>query len=189
METAIIGGSKSGINAAVLAAVRLAGVVEEPIRVPQGELGGCIACGHTAASHFSAGAWVGCVKGEPGMVFILVPATSAPQRRERKHTAGAVSLPAVAHETAPIVVEAPHQTRGFVQARYRSTLHHRAKVDRLGLSPTRAKVLKTIHAKGKAGILARQIRKEAKLPHGSVQQNLNWLRAHKFVSAEENAPG
>lgn len=53
---------------------------------------------------------------------------------------------------------------------------------RYGLSPTRLKVLRAI-LEAKKGLQARQIMTRCKLPHGSVQQTLHWLRQHEMVDA------
>lgn len=52
-----------------------------------------------------------------------------------------------------------------------------------GMSKTRLKVYKALYSH-KKGLLARDVMEQAKLPHGSVQQTLNWLRSHKLVAAE-----
>lgn len=59
--------------------------------------------------------------------------------------------------------------------------------EKYGMSATRLKVFRAIY-KSKSGLLARDIMKQCKLPHGSVQQTLNWLRNHRFVthSVESN---
>lgn len=53
-----------------------------------------------------------------------------------------------------------------------------------GLSTTRLKVYKAIYSGSKKGLLAKDIMKRCNLPHGSVQQTLNWLRNHRLVSHE-----
>lgn len=166
--------------AAILAAMNLVGVEEPPIAAPQGALGGCVACGHTVASHFVDGAFVGCLKGTRETVFILVPAVRAQPRRNGKSAAALVPVNG-SRASEPVT-----PARGFVRARYFSTLHHKAKVEKAGLSPTRERVLRVIHESGHAGVIAREIKRRAKLPHGSVQQTLNWLRAHHKVEARED---
>lgn len=175
------------------AALKLAGVVEDPMPVPQGELGGCIACGHTVLSHFKDGRFVGCLKASANTVFVLVPV----DRKETRGKVGATPAPAVSHErttsaktggtssnngTEPAIV-----ARGFVRARYFTKVHHKSNLEKLPLSPTRLKALKAVHEAGKAGLRAKDIMKRAKLPHGSVQQTMNWLRAHQLVEAREDA--
>lgn len=182
-----IGGTDRETLSAVLAAVNMVGI-EEPVVKPAGALGGCVACGHTVASHFQDGRFVGCLKGTVDTVFILVPAT-VKKAGKAADLRGSTVAP-VAAQSNELAVASPEPAvvaRGFVRARYVSTLHHLAKPEKLGLSPTRTKVLKAIHETGKAGILARGIRKRTKLPHGSVQQTLNWLRAHQQVVAREDA--
>jgi hypothetical protein len=183
--------------AAVLAAVNMVGAEEAPPEVPQGELGGCVACGHTVASHFTEGRFVGCLKGTRDTVFVLMPIT----RREVKGKQGGKTNGAItSHDRGPSVreVNAAKPTepaivaRGFVRARYFSTLHHKANPEKLPLSETRLKVLKALQASGKRGLRAKQIMRKAGLPHGSVQQTLNWLRHHKvegrlLVAAKEDA--
>ena len=159
----------------VLTALSLAGKEEPPLPIPRGVLAGCVACGHTAASHFRNGSWTGCVEAEEGTVFVLVPVS---QDRVK-------ALPGQqtnGHHAEP-------QTRGFRRAVYRSTLHHKAKPSKVeGISETRLRVLAAIHKAGKSGLLAKQIIKATRLPHGSVQQTLNWLRAQSLVRAEEATP-
>lgn len=180
--------------AAVLAAVGMVGVVEEP-EVRLGELGGCVACGHTVLSHFKEGRWLGCFKGEEDTVYILVPAPKKgevrttsrkaavqPQATAQEHANGNGHAAEAAPATEPVVAG-----RGFKRARYTSALHHKANPNKLELSPTRLKVLRTIHKTGKSGLVAKQIMTKARLPHGSVQQTLNWLRAHDLVRAQEDA--
>jgi MarR family protein len=75
--------------------------------------------------------------------------------------------------------------RGFRRARYHSAVTG-ATPDTLPISPTRMKVLKAIHRAGKKGVRARDIMDRTKLPHGSVQQTLNWLRAQNLVAAQED---
>lgn len=177
---------------AVLAAMMLTGVEEPPPPIPSGDLGGCVACGHTVVSHFGAdGRWVGCLKGEADTVFILVPAkrgaatTSSPRTESRGKAGGAKRTNG--HGTANETPQTVTSTPGMAQPRFRyiSTLHHRAKVEKLNLSPVRTKVLETIHDASPAGVLSRDIITRAKLPHGSVQQTLHWLRAHKLVKARK----
>lgn len=185
---------------AVLAAINMVGVVEPPPALPKGELGGCVACGRTAASHFADGRWTGCLRGQDNDAFILVPAriglahiqqTAAPRRERRVRVGG--DRPAVANEVglaealgagmnpSPAAMFAQH--RAFRRARYHSKLHHAKSVEKMDLTPTRAKVLAAIHASGKTGVLAKQVMKRTKLPHGSIQQTLHWLRQHDMVEA------
>lgn len=180
----------SELATAIQTAAAMVGVDEAPIPVPSGDLGGCVACGRTVASHFSDGRWVGCLKGDPTTVFILVPAARANAEtvtrrttaEQRAHSHGTGT--ATAHDLA---TSTHTQDRGFVRARYHSTLHHRAKPEKLHLTPVRTKVLRAVHEHSKEGLLARDIIKRTKLPHGSVQQTLNWLRHHNLVTAEEDA--
>lgn len=51
---------------------------------------------------------------------------------------------------------------------------------RYGLSPTRLKVLQAVY-KAKKGLKAADIMARCKLPHGSVQQTLHWLRTHEMI--------
>lgn len=51
---------------------------------------------------------------------------------------------------------------------------------RYGLSPTRLKVLQAVY-KAKKGLKAADIMARCKLPHGSVQQTLHWLREHQMI--------
>lgn len=55
-----------------------------------------------------------------------------------------------------------------------------------GLSPTRQKVYKAVWG-AKRGLLAKDIMQKCKLPHGSVQQTLHWLREHKMIEHEEES--
>lgn len=55
-----------------------------------------------------------------------------------------------------------------------------------GMSDTRLKVYRTLYG-AKQGLLARDLMAKTKLPHGSIQQTLNWLRGHKLVNGEELA--
>jgi hypothetical protein len=168
----------------VLAAVRMAGQVEAPL-VPQGQVGGCVECGHTVASHFKAlddgtAQFIGCLKGTPETVYILVAAR------------GGMSALSSNGTEAPTSPEVARQGRAFRRARYRSTLHHKAKpalvvVDDAPLSEARREVLEAVHASSKAGVRSKDIRKRTKRSHGAVQQTLHWLRAHGLVVAEEDA--
>lgn len=157
IQTTLNTDTNNATLAAIRAAVNMAGHIEEPVVVPQGELGGCVACGHTVMSHFREGRFIGCLKGTTDTVFILVPATRTASRKatERRALNGA-KVVEVAHDMA---VAEP--------------------VKKLGLSPVRTKVLAAIHENTRTGLLAKDIMKKAKLPHGSVQQTLNWLRNHK----------
>lgn len=58
---------------------------------------------------------------------------------------------------------------------------------RYGLSPTRLRVYRAIYG-AKKGLLAKDIMTKLKMPHGSVQQTLNWLRNQRLVSHEIIAP-
>lgn len=51
---------------------------------------------------------------------------------------------------------------------------------RYGLSPTRLKVLQAVY-NAKKGLQAREIMTKCRLPHGSVQQTLHWLREHQMI--------
>lgn len=57
------------------------------------------------------------------------------------------------------------------------------RAETFGMSRTRLKVYKVIY-KHKTGLLARDLMKQTGLPHGSIQQTLNWLRGHKLVAAK-----
>lgn len=59
-----------------------------------------------------------------------------------------------------------------------------ARAETFGMSKTRLKVYRVIY-KHKTGLLARDLMKQTGLPHGSIQQTLNWLRGHKLVAAKE----
>lgn len=72
--------------------------------------------------------------------------------------------------------------RAFRRARY---FVSRA-INPAGLAPTRAKVYKALKSSGDDGLTARQLKSVCRLPHGSVQQTLNWLRTHKLVKAAES---
>ena len=168
---------------AVKAAIQLAGVVEESLPTPAGDLGGCTACGHTVASHFRDGRWLGCLAGSEAVVYILVPVvrTMAQDRvagRQIDATAivAADGNGATGHRLAKV-------------ARYTSTLHHKADPGKLPLSDTRVKVLRVLHREGKRGLLARQIQTKAGLTHGAVQSTLAWLRAHDLVRASNADAG
>jgi DNA-binding transcriptional ArsR family regulator len=182
--------------AAVSMAVAMAGKADEPVRVPAGELGGCVGCGKTVSSHFQDGKWLGCPAGDPATVYILVPAAKGFDKamagtREQRGVFAATKAPAIAHEKAAAVEPVKPVgviSRGFRRARYVSGLRANANLAKLPLSETRRKVLRTVHQAGERGLLARQIGKRAKLPHGSVQQTLNWLRSQKLVVAHEDMP-
>lgn len=181
---------------AVLAAVQMAGMVEPPI-VPQGLAGGCVACRHTVASHFKAGTngtveFVGCLKGEADTVYILVPASAPRVRQTAIPTSLVLPQSDVANDTGvPLEPTEPsRQPRIGRRAVYFSTLHHKAKPENVKhedapLSETRLKVLKAVHEAGRStGIRSKDILKKTKLPHGSVQQTLHWLRMQGFVNAK-----
>jgi hypothetical protein len=173
----------------ILAAMQLDGTHAEPVKVPQGKLGGCVACQQAIAAHFQAGRWIGCPEGEESTVFLLVPASMLVKGKalESKHTTVKADA-ATVNETATAVEES-EQTRGFKRARYFSTLRANASIDTLPLSDTRKKVLRIIHKTGKQGIRAKAIMSRGKLPHGTVQQTLNWLRtqAKPLVEAREDS--
>jgi hypothetical protein len=180
--------------AAVLAAVQMAGIVEPPI-IPQGMVGGCTACGHTVASHFKAGTngtveFVGCLKGEADTVYILIPAARA--GKGKNGVPVVVPQSDIANDAG--LQEPARQARIGRRAVYFSTLHHKAKPENVKhedapLSETRLKVLKAVHDAGKhTGVRSKDILKKTKLPHGSVQQTLHWLRAHGFVDARAVEP-
>lgn len=61
-----------------------------------------------------------------------------------------------------------------------------ARAKTFGMSTTRLKVYKSIY-KCKTGCLARDLMVQTKLPHGSIQQTLNWLRNQKLVVGKELA--
>lgn len=54
-----------------------------------------------------------------------------------------------------------------------------------GMSATRLKVYRTVYMHANKGqVLARDVMTKTKLPHGSVQQTLNWLRSQRLVKGE-----
>jgi hypothetical protein len=114
-------------------------------------------------------------------VFVLVPVEQR-ETKPLKVKAGAKDR-AVAHDGGLAVTTTPeattlYQERAFRRGVYRSTLHHKANPEKLPLSETRLKVLKVIHKAGKKPLRAKDIMKKTNLPHGSIQQTLNWLRHH-----------
>lgn len=179
-----IGQNPATVAKALTAAINMVGVEEAPLSTPQGELGGCVACGHTVRSHFGPdGAWIGCLKGTGNTVFVLVAVRKDTGKATPREHSDANGSRAIAHETATAPVSETDTSRPR-RLRYTSTVDGRRNIDKLPLSPTRRKVLKAVHRVGKDGILAKQVLARTKLPHGSVQQTLNWLRNHKFVHAE-----
>lgn len=191
MDTSQIGivpASKEALSA-VLGAISLADKTDPvPIQLPQGKEGGCVCCQHKIAAHFnSQGQWIGCTGAEADTVLILVPANmlagSVPARRAKQsHSDGIAHDMAVTGATAATPAEGG-QTRGARRYRYFTKLHHKSDPAKLELSETRLKVLKAVHAEGKTGTLAKQVMKKTKLPHGSIQQTLNWLRAQGHIDA------
>lgn len=133
----------------------------------------CTACGNPTDAHFNNGRMVGCAQAHPMRRATDTMRRTVQVARDRSNDA--------APRTSPFA--------GMAQPRFRytSALHHRTNIAKLDLSPTRTKVLQTIHESGKAGLLARDIIRKAGLPHGSVQQTLNWLRNHKQVRARKVA--
>ena len=172
---------------AVLAAVQMDGVTDERFQIPQGRLGGCVACGHGVRSHFGAdGRWIGCLAGDADTVYILVPASADGRMIVSGNGGnGHSATQGVTQDGAPLPSRS--REREFHRARYTSTLHHRAHPDKLPLSDARKRVLAAVHAAGKTGMLARQIEKRAKLPAGAVQSTLAWLRAQALVRVSEDA--
>lgn len=158
---------------AITRAVQMAGVEEAPIPLPRGQIGGCVACGHTAASHFANGRWVGCINGSDDTVFILIPVHHDDRRQGGAPSSG-LGL--------DLGLRTKRQ-RFARRAIYRSKIHHLAKLDKLRLSDARMRVLQAIHESGKGGIQARDIGARTKLPHGTVQQTLRWLRDQGHVEA------
>lgn len=140
----------------------------------------CTACGNPTDAHFNNGRMVGCAQAHPMRRATDVLHRTVQVARDRSNDA-APQRRETAPRTSPLA--------GVAQPRFRytSALHHRTNIAKLDLSPTRAKVLQTIHDSGKAGLLSRDIIKKAGLPHGSVQQTLNWLRNHKQVRARKVA--
>lgn len=179
------------MSEAIKTAAQLAGTAE---KIPQGQLGGCVACGHTVASHFhlmeSTLRFLGCPEGKAETVFVLVPVEML--LKQGRQAVGGVTVKdrAVSHDVGTRQVVSSSDTamfaRGFRRARYRSALHHKAKAEKLNLSEMRQKVLNAIHAAGKGGLKSSEIMKHTKLPHGSVQQTLHWLRQRRYVIAVED---
>ena len=106
----------------------------------------------------------------------------------------------IAHESNGAAAQS-QQSRSLSVARYRTTIHHRMKPENIlvngePISDQRIKVLKAVQAQYKTGIRASEIIKRFKLPHGTVQNALNWLREHQadhaqgkpLVVAEEDDP-
>lgn len=197
---------------ALAQAVMQAGMEEPPLPVPQGSLGGCLACGRPASTHMQAGHFIGCTKAQVDTVFILVPIhrhgsalqlapapTAEPQLPDSSSSSGTGPQPSSSSDEPAIeptwtrsdVTAAPAPSsgshRGFARARYKSAVHHKAKVEKLDLAPKQKRVLKVLHANYRTGLVARDIMRKARLPHGSVQSTLNWLRAHNYVAAVEDA--
>jgi hypothetical protein len=143
-----------------------------PVAARRGKLGLCGACREPVASHWDdAGRFLGCAAAGENTVFVLWPV--------KWHTSE------IAPQYRPREEEEVKPAREFVRARYASTLPDGTDLDALDLSDHRRKVLKVIHA-APAGIIARDIIKESKLPHGSVQQALSWLRERQLITATED---
>lgn len=187
-EIGLVPTSKAAMDA-VLKAMTL-NENDPPVQVPQGQLRGCVCCQHSVASHFGPdGKWVGCYGAEADTVFVLVPATmlvkqgKAPRadasKRRQANGSGVANLSTTALDTRV-------QSREFRRARYFTALHHKANPEKLELSEARLKVLKAVHSAGREGVLSKAVMKRTKLPHGSIQQTLNWLRAHEYVKAQED---
>ena len=140
--------------------------------------------------------------GKQDDVVVMVPyeaALGTPDGLMRANGETLLSLPPmreVAHEA-----NGGGQTRGMSVARYRTTIHHRMKPENIlvngePISDQRLKVLRAVQAQYKTGVRASEIIKKHKLPHGTVQNALNWLREHQadhaqgkpLVVAEEDDP-
>ncbi len=80
------------------------------------------------------------------------------------------------------------QHRHFHRARYYSTLHHKAKVEKLPLTAVRFRVLAAIHSAGRRGLSEQELQKLAHVSHGSASSTLDWLRRGplKLVRAAED---
>lgn len=183
---------RTGLDA-VLRAVQQVGVEEPAFRAPAGKLGGCVACGHTVASHFDGGDWLGCPQGDASTVYVLVPAdsahlrlaTRAEEKRAYASVDGRTSQPvANATDLDATPTETRKRVRRFFRARYRSTLHHRQNVNNLGLSPLRRKVLKAVHDAYTTGLLGPEVPVKAKVDHGAASSTLNWLERKGHIKAE-----
>ncbi len=179
---------RTATHEAIIAALALVGTEEPAIKVPQGEIGGCLACRHTVLSHFTIDGdrvkFVGCPEGTGETVFVL-----APVRREGKALNGKAADTEGAGIT-PVTHLQPHRKRRrqrkFYRARYFTLLHPNASPAKLELSEARAKVLTTIHEAGKVGLRTAEIIAKSKLPNKSIQSTLSWLRSHKHVSVAED---
>jgi hypothetical protein len=144
---------------------------EAPTPARRGKLGLCGACREPVAAHWDdAGRFLGCTEAGEQTVFVLWPV---------KWAAG--EIPA---RFQPREVVKP--AREFVRARYIATLPEGTDLETLDLSDHRKRVLRVIHKTGIEGIVARDIIRESKLPHGSVQQALSWLRERQLITAIED---
>lgn len=105
---------------------------------------------------------------------------------ERRHTSLTTAARAVAKDAhAATRTPAKHATPTAVVALGRAPFRYRATDRRRKpeLTPSRERVYRVV-AKNPNGVLARDIIKRARVSHGTVQQTLNWLRAHKLVIGE-----
>jgi hypothetical protein len=199
-EVGLVAQNTEQLNA-VLAAVAMAGAEASPL-IPQGQAGGCVACQQPLLSHFATDdsgrvRFVGCLKGTADTVYILVAAKVGKngKRGPALHAKGVANdLQIVTPTSGTVGVERTERTEPRKQGRfarravYRPTkVNARVNPEKLELSDTRKKVFKVVQRAGRKGIRSKQILTRTKLPHGSVQQTLNWLRAHNLVEAASAA--
>lgn len=146
---------------------------------------------HSASSVVLPASFQSMLAGDPsnfivrmeGERVILEPKGAKPYNgpdRRKGNGAAKPSKKETANRAAAILTEAVRPKFRYSAKDKRMTPESAAKY---GLSPTRLKVYKTIYG-AKTGLLAKDIMAKCKLPHGSVQQTLNWLRNHRFVAHE-----
>lgn len=169
----------------LLRAVKMVGEEAEPLPIPRGVVGGCVACNRPVASHFTVDGngriqFLGCLEGTDQTVYVLAPAVATTTREQRMNG------------TKPQAkATASDRKRRYKVARYFSKLHHKAKVEKVRiedqeLADVQKKVLVTIHSAYTQGVRAKDIIKKAHLSHGAVQSTLSWLREQKLVEARED---
>lgn len=141
-------------------------------RAPRyGRLGSCVACHQPVHAHFdAAGGWLGCPAATEDAVFVLVPVSE-----------NGTHLAVQTAEDTP-----PKRIREFRVARYTPAIPKSQDIDALDLSDQRKRVLQAVMDAGKSGTRATGVINRSGLPHGSVQQALNWLRSQGLIDARED---
>lgn len=121
---------------------------------------------------------------EDGERIIITPRDDATVRPSSRNHLRATLLNRMP-VTAAAPRTAPPRPKFIYRPSHESYTPEQARV--FGMSKPRLRIYALIHAAGEAGIGYAELREKSNLPHGSVQQILNWLRKQQLITGTPEA--